>query len=86
MDLSAWGLGHADVNQIALDRLAAASDSAEGRLQAIQVTNQLASLQIAEMAKLRQLVGAALSRLIDAGVAPPPVQRPDEGFGQVPRP
>lgn len=93
--------------QIALDRLAAASDSAEGRLQAIQVTNQLASLQIAEMAKLRQLVGvqinaqstyaaaeesrragadAALSRLIDAGVAPPPVQRPDEGFGQVPRP
>jgi P-type conjugative transfer protein TrbJ len=47
--------------EASLDALRLANTSAAGRLQAIQVGNELASLEISEMAKLRQLVAAQIT-------------------------
>jgi len=47
--------------QAALDALRRSNDDAEGRLEALQIGNQLASLQIEEMAKLRQLFAAQIN-------------------------
>lgn len=47
--------------QAALDSLRRSNDNAQGRLEAIQIGNQLASLQIAEVAKLRQLTAAQIN-------------------------
>ena len=47
--------------QAALDRLRSANDATQGRLEALQVGNQLASLQVEEVAKLRQLVAAQIN-------------------------
>ncbi|MCP5057558.1 MAG: P-type conjugative transfer protein TrbJ [bacterium] len=47
--------------QAALNRLRSANDSAQGRLEALQVGNQIASLQVEEAAKLRQLFAAQIN-------------------------
>ncbi len=47
--------------QAALDRLRLANDGAQGRLEALQVGNQIASLQVEEIGKLRQLFAAQIS-------------------------
>ena len=47
--------------QAALDRLRLANDATQGRLEALQVGNQIASLQVEEVAKLRQLVAAQIN-------------------------
>jgi P-type conjugative transfer protein TrbJ len=47
--------------QQALDRLRSQNEATEGRLEAIQIGNQLASLEVEELAKLRQLVAAQIN-------------------------
>ena len=47
--------------QAALDALRSSNDSAQGRLEALQIGNQIASLQVEEMAKLRQLFAAQIN-------------------------
>lgn len=47
--------------QAALNRLRSANDATEGRLEALQVGNQIASLQVEEVAKLRQLFAAQIN-------------------------
>ena len=47
--------------QAALDRLRLANDGAQGRLEALQVGNQIASLQVEEIGKLRQLFAAQIN-------------------------
>jgi P-type conjugative transfer protein TrbJ len=47
--------------QAALEALRSSNDSAEGRLEALQIGNQIASLQVEEMAKLRQLFAAQIN-------------------------
>jgi type IV secretion system protein TrbJ len=90
-----------------LEDLRSANQSINSRLGAIQIGNQLASLEIAEVTKLRQLVAAqitsqntfaaaeearrdgadaAFSRFVGTGTGTPPVSRPNEGLGVVPRP
>ena len=61
--LASAGLNVADAAsvQAALDGLRAASDGTRGRLEALQIGNQIASLQVEEMAKLRQLVAAQIN-------------------------
>ncbi len=39
----------------------ASNDGAQGRLEALQIGNQIASLQVEEMAKLRQLFAAQIN-------------------------
>lgn len=107
--LASAGQNVADAGSVqsALDRLRSANDSTEGRLEALQVGNQLASLEVAELAKLRQLVAAQINAqnaylgaqeskaagsaaAFDAWIGNaetmPPVSRPNEGLGTVPRP
>jgi P-type conjugative transfer protein TrbJ len=47
--------------QAALDALRSSNDSAQGRLEALQIGNQIASLQVEEMTKLRQLFAAQIN-------------------------
>jgi len=47
--------------QTALNRLRTSNDATEGRLEALQIGNQLASLEVEELAKLRQLVAAQIN-------------------------
>ncbi|MCZ7618387.1 MAG: P-type conjugative transfer protein TrbJ [Myxococcota bacterium] len=47
--------------QAALDALRTANDSTQGRLEALQIGNQIASLQVEEMTKLRQLFAAQIN-------------------------
>lgn len=47
--------------QAALAALGSSNDSAQGRLQALQIGNQIASLQVEEMTKLRQLFAAQIN-------------------------
>ena len=54
-------VGDAPHVQAALDALRSANESTNSRLEAIQLGNQLASLEIEEMAKLRQLVAAQIT-------------------------
>jgi len=54
-------IGDASSLQAALRSLRSANDGAEGRLEAIQVGNQIASLQVEELAKLRQLAAAQIN-------------------------
>lgn len=54
-------VGDAPRVQSALAALRSANDGAQGRLQAFQIGNQLASLQVEEMAKLRQLFAAQIN-------------------------
>jgi P-type conjugative transfer protein TrbJ len=54
-------VGDASSVQAALRSLRSANDGAEGRLEAIQIGNQIASLQVEELAKLRQLAAAQIS-------------------------
>ena len=54
-------VGDAPTVQGALDSLRSANESTNSRLEAIQLGNQLASLEIAEMTKLRQLVAAQIT-------------------------
>jgi type IV secretion system protein TrbJ len=54
-------VGDAGSVQSALDRLRGANQGAEGRLEAIQIGNQIASLQVEELAKLRQLFAAQIN-------------------------
>jgi len=100
-------VGDASSIQSELDALRSANQSTDSRLEAIQIGNQLASLEIAEVTKLRQLVAAqitsqntyaaaeearrdgadaAFSRFVGTGAGTPPVSRPNEGLGIVPRP
>lgn len=61
--LRSAGRNVGDVSSVeaALDSLRGANDSASGRNQLIQVGNALASLQVEEMAKLRQLFAAQIN-------------------------
>ncbi len=61
--MTAAGLNVADAPSVdaALDMLRVENRTAEGRMEALQVGNQLASLQIEEMTKLRQLVATQIS-------------------------
>lgn len=61
--LAAAGQNVADAPsvQAALDRLRVANDGAQGRLEALQVGNQIASLQVEEVGKLRQLFAAQIN-------------------------
>jgi len=61
--LASAGLNVADAPsvQAALDRLRSANDAAQGRMEALQVGNQIASLQVEEVAKLRQLFAAQIN-------------------------
>lgn len=54
-------VGDASSVESALRRLKSANESTEGRLEAIQVGNELASLEIEELAKLRQLLAAQIT-------------------------
>ncbi|HBZ70780.1 MAG TPA: P-type conjugative transfer protein TrbJ, partial [Deltaproteobacteria bacterium] len=54
-------VGDASSVQAELDALRSANQSTDSRLDAIQIGNQLASLEIAEMTKLRQLVAAQIT-------------------------
>lgn len=47
--------------QTALDALRSSNDGAQGRLEALQIGNQIASLQVEEIAKLRQLFAAQIN-------------------------
>ena len=61
--LASAGLNVADSGsvQAALDRLRSANDGARGRLEALQVGNQIASLQVEEVGKLRQLMATQIN-------------------------
>ena len=61
--LASAGINIADASsvQAGLRALRSANDGAEGRLEAIQIGNQIASLQVEELAKLRQLAAAQIS-------------------------
>jgi len=61
--LGAAGANAGDASQIdeSLQALRSANQAVQGRLEAIQVGTQVASLQVAELAKLRQLVAAQIS-------------------------
>jgi P-type conjugative transfer protein TrbJ len=61
--LASAGLNVADAPSVeaALAGLRTANESAEGRLQVLQIGNQIASLQVEELAKLRQLHAAQIS-------------------------
>jgi P-type conjugative transfer protein TrbJ len=61
--LASAGLNVADAPsvQAALNSLRTANDTAQGRLEAIQIGNQIASLQVEELAKLRQLFAAQIN-------------------------
>ncbi len=61
--LASAGMNVADAPnvQAALDALRNSNDSAQGRLEALQVGNQIASLQVEEMTKLRQLSAAHIN-------------------------
>jgi len=61
--LASAGRNVADASsvQAGLDSLRSANDSAQGRLEALQVGNQIASLQVEEMAKLRQLFATQIN-------------------------
>jgi len=54
-------VGDASSVQAELDALRSANQSTDSRLDAIQIGNQLASLEIAEVTKLRQLVAAQIT-------------------------
>ena len=61
--LQSAGLNVSDVNTVetALQTLRSANSSASGRNELIQVANSLASLQVEEMAKLRQLLALEIN-------------------------
>lgn len=61
--LDSAGLNVADSGsvQAALDGLRSANDGARGRLEALQVGNQIASLQVEEVTKLRQLMATQIN-------------------------
>jgi P-type conjugative transfer protein TrbJ len=61
--LAAAGANASDAASIdaSLQSLRTANEGAQGRLEAIQIGTQVASLQVAELAKLRQLVAAQIN-------------------------
>ncbi len=61
--LASAGMNVADAPSVhaALEALRLANDGSEGRLQAIQIGNQIATLQVEELAKLRQLAAAQIN-------------------------
>jgi len=61
--LRSAGMNVSDVNTVegALQALRSANDSSSGRNELMQVANSLASLQVAEMAKLRQLLALEIN-------------------------
>jgi P-type conjugative transfer protein TrbJ len=61
--LQSAGLNISDVNTVdsALQTLRSANDSATGRNELMQVANSLASLQVEEMAKVRQLLALEIN-------------------------
>jgi P-type conjugative transfer protein TrbJ len=61
--LASAGRNVADARDVqsALDALRSSNDGASGRLEALQIGNQIASLQVEEIAKLRQLFAAQIN-------------------------
>lgn len=61
--LASAGHNVADASDVqsALDALRSSNDGASGRLEALQIGNQIASLQVEEIAKLRQLFAAQIN-------------------------